>query len=78
MPAFGRRNFVRFWKPPSQRADRRCAISTVRDGELGYFQHRFAVYGRENDLCPRKGCEGTIERIVQSGRSSFYCSECQA
>ncbi|TPE49701.1 bifunctional DNA-formamidopyrimidine glycosylase/DNA-(apurinic or apyrimidinic site) lyase [Amaricoccus solimangrovi] len=45
------------------------------DGELGYFQHSFAVYGREGAPCPR--CGGTIARIVQSGRSSFFCPACQ-
>ena len=47
------------------------------DGELGYFQHSFDVYGREGAPCRRDGCEGTIARIVQSGRSSFYCPVCQ-
>jgi len=47
------------------------------DGELGYFQHSFAVYGREGEPCRRPSCSGTIRRIVQSGRSSFYCSRCQ-
>ena len=47
------------------------------DGELGYFQHRFRVYDREGDPCPTEGCGGTIRRIVQSGRSSFYCPYCQ-
>jgi formamidopyrimidine-DNA glycosylase len=47
------------------------------DGELGYFQHRFAVYDREGAPCPRKGCKGTVERIVQAGRSTFYCPGCQ-
>jgi formamidopyrimidine-DNA glycosylase len=46
------------------------------DGELGYFQHHFSVYDRANKLCPRKD-GGTIKRIVQSGRSSFYCPVCQ-
>ena len=45
------------------------------DGELGYFQHSFAVYGREGAPCPR--CGGEIARIVQSGRSSFFCPACQ-
>jgi formamidopyrimidine-DNA glycosylase len=54
--------------------------STLRDyrsaeGELGYFQHRFRVYGREGEPCP--GCKGTIERIVQGGRSTFFCAACQ-
>ena len=47
------------------------------DGSLGYFQHSFSVYDREGDSCPRPGCGGTIERIVQSGRSTFYCRSCQ-
>lgn len=45
------------------------------DGGLGYFQHSFAVYGREGDACPRG--DGTILRVVQSGRSSFFCPSCQ-
>ncbi len=47
------------------------------DGSLGYFQHRFAVYDRENAPCPTPGCRGTVHRIVQSGRSTFYCPTCQ-
>ena len=47
------------------------------DGELGYFQHRFDVYGREGDPCHSPGCSATISRIVQSGRSTFYCPQCQ-
>lgn len=47
------------------------------DGELGYFQHSFDVYGREGEPCKAKGCDATITRIVQSGRSSFYCPQCQ-
>jgi formamidopyrimidine-DNA glycosylase len=47
------------------------------DGELGYFQHSFDVYGREGQPCRTPGCTGTIGRIVQSGRSSFYCPQCQ-
>lgn len=47
------------------------------DGELGYFQHSFAVYGREGEPCKKEGCGGTITRIVQSGRSTFYCLKCQ-
>ena len=47
------------------------------DGELGYFQHAFDVYGREGGACRRPGCDGTIRRIVQSGRSSFFCAQCQ-
>ncbi|AZO26107.1 bifunctional DNA-formamidopyrimidine glycosylase/DNA-(apurinic or apyrimidinic site) lyase [Mesorhizobium sp. M1B.F.Ca.ET.045.04.1.1] len=47
------------------------------DGSLGYFQHSFAVYDREGMPCPKPGCSGHIERIVQSGRSTFYCRTCQ-
>ncbi len=47
------------------------------DGALGYFQHRFKVYGHEGDPCPNKHCSGTISRIKQSGRSTFYCEMCQ-
>ena len=47
------------------------------DGELGYFQHSFDVYGREDATCNTPGCETTIRRIVQSGRSTFYCPRCQ-
>jgi formamidopyrimidine-DNA glycosylase len=47
------------------------------DGSLGYFQHSFAVYDREGAPCPKPGCDGHIERIVQSGRSTFYCRSCQ-
>jgi len=45
------------------------------DGKLGYFQHSFDVYGREGEPC--KSCEAPIKRIVQSGRSSFFCAGCQ-
>ncbi len=47
------------------------------DGELGYFQHSFAVYGREGQPCVRPGCGGVVAREVQSGRSSFFCPACQ-
>jgi formamidopyrimidine-DNA glycosylase len=47
------------------------------DGSLGDFQHRFKVYGREGKPCSRKGCGGTVRRIVQGGRSTFYCPTCQ-
>ncbi|MGS1095672.1 bifunctional DNA-formamidopyrimidine glycosylase/DNA-(apurinic or apyrimidinic site) lyase [Aquamicrobium terrae] len=47
------------------------------DGSLGYFQHSFAVYDREGEPCPTPGCNGHVERIVQSGRSTFYCRACQ-
>lgn len=53
--------------------------STLRDhaqadGTLGYFQHRFAAYDREGHACSKPGCPGKIRRIVQSGRSTFYCA----
>jgi len=47
------------------------------DGELGYFQHSFDAYGREGEPCRATGCTGVITRIVQAGRSSFYCPLCQ-
>jgi formamidopyrimidine-DNA glycosylase len=56
--------------------------STLRDyasadGALGYFQHRFQVYGREGEPCLRPVCKGAVERIVQAGRSTFACGRCQ-
>ncbi|ODT48263.1 bifunctional DNA-formamidopyrimidine glycosylase/DNA-(apurinic or apyrimidinic site) lyase [Devosia sp. 63-57] len=55
--------------------------STIRDFRsvegAGYFQHNFAVYDREGDPCPTPLCTGTVKRIVQSGRSTFYCPVCQ-
>src|SRR5271154_3045811 len=47
------------------------------DGELGMFQHNFRVYDREGAPCGTPGCHGTIKRIVQNGRSTFYCPACQ-
>ncbi|MDO6523089.1 bifunctional DNA-formamidopyrimidine glycosylase/DNA-(apurinic or apyrimidinic site) lyase [Shimia thalassica] len=47
------------------------------DGELGYFQHSFDVYGREDAPCHATDCDGVIRRITQAGRSSFYCPQCQ-
>ena len=47
------------------------------DGALGEFQHTFAVYGREGKPCGPRGSCGTVKRIVQSGRSTFYCPKCQ-
>jgi formamidopyrimidine-DNA glycosylase len=46
-------------------------------GELGYFQHRFRAYGQEGNPCTTDGCVATIHRITQSGRSTFYCPNCQ-
>jgi formamidopyrimidine-DNA glycosylase len=47
------------------------------DGALGYFQHSFEAYGRQGESCLRRGCRGVIERLVQAGRSTFYCPICQ-
>jgi formamidopyrimidine-DNA glycosylase len=47
------------------------------DGTLGDFQHNFRVYDREGKKCPTPGCKGTIRRIVQTGRSTFFCPVCQ-
>jgi len=47
------------------------------DGELGFFQHRWAVYGREGEPCPGCNCAEGVRRIVQSGRSTFYCAKRQ-
>jgi formamidopyrimidine-DNA glycosylase len=47
------------------------------DGALGDFQHDFRVYDRAGKPCPRPGCCGTIKRIVQAGRSTFFCPTCQ-
>ncbi|MEM9430856.1 MAG: bifunctional DNA-formamidopyrimidine glycosylase/DNA-(apurinic or apyrimidinic site) lyase [Pseudomonadota bacterium] len=47
------------------------------DGELGYFQHSFAVYDREGRPCRRPTCGGRVRRRVQSARSTFYCPVCQ-
>jgi formamidopyrimidine-DNA glycosylase len=47
------------------------------DGDLGYFQHTFRVYGREGQPCQTPECKGIIRRKVQSGRSSFHCPICQ-
>jgi formamidopyrimidine-DNA glycosylase len=56
--------------------------SSLRDyvqanGELGYFQHRWAVYGKESEKCPACNCKEGIRRITQSGRSTFYCARRQ-
>ena len=56
--------------------------STLRDhiqpgGELGYFQTRFNVYDRAGIACPTRGCGNTVRRLVQAGRSTFYCVRCQ-
>ena len=48
------------------------------DGELGYFQHAFAVYDREGEPCARPSCSGVVERFSQGGRSTFFCPSCQS
>ena len=47
------------------------------DGTLGYFQHSFRVYDREDEPCPKLTCSGVVVRITQSGRSTFFCPVCQ-
>src|SRR2546428_807996 len=47
------------------------------DGSLGDFQHNFRVYDREGQPCPTPGCNGTIRRLVQTGRSTLFCPVCQ-
>jgi formamidopyrimidine-DNA glycosylase len=49
----------------------------LTDGELGMFQHHFRVYDRAGERCRTLACNGTIKRIVQNGRSTFYCPVCQ-
>jgi formamidopyrimidine-DNA glycosylase len=49
----------------------------LTDGDLGMFQHSFRVYDREGEKCRTSGCTGTVKRIVQNGRSTFYCPVCQ-
>ncbi len=56
--------------------------SSLRDhrqvsGELGYFQHTFRVYDRAGESCRTPDCTGTVARLVQAGRSTFYCPRCQ-
>ena len=56
--------------------------STLRNyrsvaGSLGYFQHHFSVYDQEGEPCKSIDCDGRIKRIVQTGRSTFYCPSCQ-
>ena len=56
--------------------------STLRDhiqpgGELGYFQTRFNVYDRAGAACPTPSCDRLVKRLVQAGRSTFYCTYCQ-
>ena len=46
-------------------------------GNSGYFQFEFFVYGREKESCKTINCDSKIKRVSQSGRSSFYCPSCQ-
>lgn len=60
----------------------RAGGSSLRDyvqasGELGYFQHNFRVYGRESEPCVNGQAGHIVRRMVQSGRSTFYCPKCQ-
>ena len=60
----------------------KAGVSSLRDhrrtdGELGYFQHHFRVYDREGAKCVTPGCKGTVKRIVQAGRSTYFCPVCQ-
>ncbi len=64
------------------RAAIRAGGSSLRDhrrtdGELGLFQHAFKVYDRAGEPCRRRGCAGTIHRLAQNGRSTFWCPKCQ-
>jgi formamidopyrimidine-DNA glycosylase len=47
------------------------------DGSLGYFQYGFDVYDREGEKCLNPSCGKKIKRVIQSGRSTFYCPACQ-
>ena len=56
--------------------------STLKDfagveGDLGYFPASFRVYDREGQGCPSTACEQKVKRIIQGGRSTFFCSACQ-
>jgi formamidopyrimidine-DNA glycosylase len=60
----------------------RAGGSTLRDyiqadGEVGSFQNHFRVYDRALERCPRSGCRGVIQRVVQAGRSTYFCPLCQ-
>ncbi len=72
------RRSARCSRMPSRPAARRMRDYRQANGELGAFQHAFCVYGREGKPCLRKGCGGTVRRIVQAGRSTFYCPKLPA
>ena len=46
-------------------------------GEVGYFQNKLQVYGKEGETCCRRKCKGTVKRAIHNGRSTFYCGFCQ-
>ena len=71
------RTFVRKFEEAIEAGGSTLRDHRQADGELGYFQHAFAVYDREGAACRHKGCEGAIARVAQNGRSTFYCPECQ-
>lgn len=60
-----------------------CGGTTIMDfmdceGRCGDYRRFLKVYGREGERCLRRGCDGTVVRIVQAGRSTFFCPKCQA
>ena len=63
-------------RPPAARR-LAAAIVKVLERAIGRPASRFRVYERAGEPCPRRGCGGTIRRIVQAGRSTFYCPKCQ-
>lgn len=67
------------WLRPALHALVRAIRETLEDAlmERPGGEHRFRVYDREGERCLRQGCRGTIRRIVQAGRSTFFCPVCQ-
>jgi formamidopyrimidine-DNA glycosylase len=61
----------------ARRARRATTGADAAGPDAIYFAHRFRVYDREGAACPTRGCKGVIRRIVQGGRSTFYCPVCQ-
>ena len=61
-------------RPPLRK---NVAFHVQPGGELGYFQTRFKVYDRAGARCPTAECGHLVRRLVQSGRSTFYCARCQ-
>ena len=53
------------------------ATAVAQQLQPSYREARFQVYDRAGEPCPKAGCNGTIRRIVQAGRSTFYCPTCQ-